>query len=31
VAIDKQGRSAFAETLDEHEANKVKARKNGVL
>jgi UPF0755 protein len=31
VAIDKQGRSAFAETLEEHEANKVKARKNGVL
>ncbi len=31
VAIDKQGRSAFAETLDQHERNKAKARENGVL
>jgi UPF0755 protein len=31
VAIDKQGRSAFAETLEQHERNKAKARENGVL
>jgi UPF0755 protein len=31
VAVDKEGRSAFANTLEQHEANKVKARENGVL
>ena len=31
VAIDKQGRSAFAATDAEHENNKALARKNGVL
>jgi UPF0755 protein len=31
VAIDKQGHSAFATTLAEHERNKATARKNGVL
>jgi UPF0755 protein len=31
VAIDKQGHSAFAATLDQHEKNKALARKNGVL
>jgi len=31
VAIDKQGRSAFADNLDQHERNKAKARENGVL
>jgi UPF0755 protein len=31
VAIDKQGRSAFADTLEQHERNKAKARENGVL
>jgi UPF0755 protein len=31
VAVDKQGRSAFAETDAEHERNKATARKNGVL
>lgn len=31
VAIDKQGHSAFATTLAEHERNKQKAEENGVL
>jgi peptidoglycan lytic transglycosylase G len=31
VAIDKQGHSAFATTIEEHERNKAKARQNGVL
>ncbi|HWH00447.1 MAG TPA: endolytic transglycosylase MltG, partial [Pilimelia sp.] len=31
VAIDKQGHSAFAETLAQHERNIEIARKNGVL
>jgi UPF0755 protein len=31
VAIDKQGHSAFANTLAEHERNQQKARENGVL
>ncbi|HEU4425279.1 MAG TPA: endolytic transglycosylase MltG [Pilimelia sp.] len=31
VAIDKQGHSAFATTLDEHNRNIAKARQNGVL
>jgi UPF0755 protein len=31
VAIDKQGRSAFAETLSEHNRNIETARRNGVL
>ncbi|MEV6596019.1 endolytic transglycosylase MltG [Actinoplanes sp. NPDC051346] len=31
VAIDKQGHSAFATTLDQHNANVEKAKKNGVL
>lgn len=31
VAIDKEGRSAFARTDAEHERNKQKARENGVL
>ncbi|GLI01971.1 endolytic transglycosylase MltG [Phytohabitans aurantiacus] len=31
VAIDKSGKSAFARTSAEHEANKAIARKNGVL
>ncbi|MFY1632549.1 endolytic transglycosylase MltG [Solwaraspora sp. WMMB335] len=31
VAIDKEGRSAFAETLDEHNANIQIARENGIL
>lgn len=31
VAIDKEGRSAFAETNEEHDRNVAKARENGVL
>ncbi|MEV5767368.1 endolytic transglycosylase MltG [Micromonospora sp. NPDC052213] len=31
VAIDKQGHSAFAETIEEHERNKVKAKEAGVI
>jgi UPF0755 protein len=31
VAIDKQGNSAFASTIAEHERNKATARRNGVL
>ncbi|MFG3421550.1 endolytic transglycosylase MltG [Micromonospora sp. NPDC047730] len=31
VAIDKQGHSAFAETIAEHERNKVKAKEAGVI
>jgi UPF0755 protein len=31
VAIDKQGRSAFAETYEQQQANEAKARENGVL
>jgi UPF0755 protein len=31
VAIDKQGHSAFAEKLAQHDANVVKARAAGVL
>ncbi|HEX5741919.1 MAG TPA: endolytic transglycosylase MltG, partial [Pilimelia sp.] len=31
VAIDKQGNSAFATTLAEHERNQAVARRNGVL
>ncbi|MEU9509592.1 endolytic transglycosylase MltG [Micromonospora sp. NPDC048170] len=31
VAIDKEGHSAFAETIQQHERNKVKAREAGVI
>ncbi|MEU4382712.1 endolytic transglycosylase MltG [Micromonospora echinofusca] len=31
VAIDKEGHSAFAETIEEHERNKVKAKEAGII